>query len=246
MANLNVNKLQNINQNNNATANATATANLSSPQRSSVSSSSSIVTSDTTGNNGNSISPNNGNTGGNVNNSELNKFIEQDQNFSRLQELEQIEGCLIIKIPEPLTFTNTNDLKSRLKRIELCGSVRGLPIGGINQSSVRNIIFDVHGMTSIDSSAAQIMNDIIKNYQRRGINVFFSRVASNHNLYTRLIDSGIKNLLMDTEGVEFGIQQSNPPYYDNILDALKVVDEIEATCEYDPYDVKSLFSALNY
>ena len=137
-------------------------------------------------------------------------------------------------------------MKSRLKRIELCGSVRGLPIGGINQSSVRNIIFDVHGMTSIDSSAAQIMNDIIKNYQRRGINVFFSRVASNHNLYTRLIDSGIKNLLMDTEGVEFGIQQSNPPYYDNILDALKVVDEIEATCEYDPYDVKSLFSALNY
>ncbi|GMF78585.1 unnamed protein product [[Candida] boidinii] len=191
MANLNVNKLQNINQNNNATANAsasananatanaTANANLSSPQRSSVSSSSSIVTSDTTGNNGNTISPNNGNTGGNVNNSELNKFIEQDQSFSRLQELEQIEGCLIIKIPEPLTFTNTNDLKSRLKRIELCGSVRGLPIGGINQSSVRNIIFDVHGMTSIDSSAAQIMNDIIKNYQRRGINVFFSRKVLN-------------------------------------------------------------------
>ncbi|OWB72815.1 hypothetical protein B5S31_g2537 [[Candida] boidinii] len=263
MANLNVNKIQNININNNNNVNSNANTgnpNLSSSHRSSVSSSSSIVTSDTTGNgngnvnanvnvnvneNGNSISQSNNNTNVN-NNSELNNFIEQNQNFSRLQELEQIEGCLIIKIPEPLTFTNTNDLKSRLKRIELCGSVRGLPIGGINQSSVRNILFDVHGMTSIDSSAAQIMNDIIKNYQRRGINVFFTRVASNHNLYTRLINSGIKDLLMDTEGIEFGIKQNNPPYYDNILDALKVVDEIEATCEYDPYDVKSLFSALNY
>ena len=43
------------------------------------------------------------------------------------QGLEFIEGCLIIKIPEPLTFANTGDLKNRLRRLELYGTTGAHP-----------------------------------------------------------------------------------------------------------------------
>ena len=43
------------------------------------------------------------------------------------ENVELIEGALIVKIPEPLTFANTGDLKNRLRRLELYGSSRTHP-----------------------------------------------------------------------------------------------------------------------
>ena len=157
-------------------------------------------------------------------------------------QLEDREGCLIVKIAEPLTFFNANDMKGRLKRVEMYGSTHEHP--GSKQKtnkSLRHVVFDLHGMTSIDSSATQILYDIVNNYQKRGINVFFSRIFKSRHLIQRLRDSGIEKLLSIVDGEEFGIRQTIRPYYDDILDALKAIDKIDSSCEWE---TRSYFSNI--
>lgn len=157
-------------------------------------------------------------------------------------QLEDREGCLIVKIAEPLTFFNANDMKGRLKRVEMYGSTHEHP--GSKQKtnkSLRHVVFDLHGMTSIDSSATQILYDIVNNYQKRGINVFFSRIFKSRHLIQRLRDSGIEGLLSIVDGEEFGIRQTIRPYYDDILDALKAIDKIDSSCEWE---TRSYFSNI--
>ena len=110
------------------------------------------------------------------------------------QSLEFIEGCLIVKIPETLTFANTGDLKNRLRRLELYGTTAAHP----SLPRVRapehnkNIIFDVHGVTSIDGSGTQVLTEIVDGYVDRGERVFFCRVPkSNHPVYKTFEKSGI-------------------------------------------------------
>lgn len=110
------------------------------------------------------------------------------------QSLEFIEGCLIVKIPEPLTFANTGDLKNRLQRLELYGTTTAHP----SLPRVRapehnkNIIFDVHGVTSIDGSGAQVLREIVDGYIDRGERVFFCRIPKEtHPVYKTFAKSGI-------------------------------------------------------
>lgn len=130
--------------------------------------------------------------------SQLNLFTD---NFRPLnyQALEEIEGCLIIKIPEPLTFTNASDLRVRLKRLEMYGSVRAHPAlkRTRDASMTKYVIFDVEGMTFIDSSAAQILLSIMVSYHNQGIKGFFIRVHKNRALRRRLSKTGINNLLRE-------------------------------------------------
>ena len=150
-----------------------------------------------------------------------------DSDSDSTLQLEDREGCLIIKIPEPLTFTNASDLKSRLKRIEMYGSAKAHPASKHTNFRLRHIVFDLHGMTSLDSSAAQILIDVLLNYKKRGVDIFFCRVFRDQGLLCRLKDSGITEALSYFEGSRFGIPQRWPPYYDRILDALKAIDYIE-------------------
>jgi len=92
-------------------------------------------------------------------------------------KLEFIEGCLIVKIPEPLTFANTGDLKNRLRRLELYGSTAAHPaLPRVRAPELnRNIIFDIHGVTGLDGSGTQVLEEIVRNYRDRGVRVFFSR-----------------------------------------------------------------------
>lgn len=96
------------------------------------------------------------------------------------ETLEFVEGCLIVKIPEPLTFANTGDLKGRLRRLELYGTTSAHPalprVRATEQN--KNIIFDVHGVTSLDASGAQVFAEIIDSYVSRNVRVFFCRVPS--------------------------------------------------------------------
>ncbi|TQB67723.1 hypothetical protein MPDQ_004849 [Monascus purpureus] len=91
-----------------------------------------------------------------------------------------IEGALIAKIPEPLTFANTGDLKNRLRRLEFYGSNRIHPSAPRMRPPEhnRNIIFDVHGVTSIDGSGTQVLYEIVKAYVDQGTRVFFCRVPN--------------------------------------------------------------------
>lgn len=108
--------------------------------------------------------------------------------------LEFIEGCLIVKIPEPLTFANTGDLRNRLKRLEQYGTVSAHPaLPQLRRDeNNRNIIFDVHGVTKLDGAGAQVLSEILDSYVARGVRVFFCRIQSHRSNVWRLFErSGI-------------------------------------------------------
>ncbi|KAK7548825.1 sulfate transporter family-domain-containing protein [Phyllosticta paracitricarpa] len=98
------------------------------------------------------------------------------------QALEFIEGALIVKIPEPLTFANTGDLRNRLKRLEHHGTGAAHPALPRVRDDAHNanIIFDVHGVTSLDGAGAQVLAEIVAGYVERGVRVFFCRVRRNN------------------------------------------------------------------
>lgn len=103
-----------------------------------------------------------------------NRFENAEDNPDKL---EFIEGCLIVKIPEPLTFANTGDLKNRLRRLELYGTTSAHPalprVRPVEHN--KNVIFDIHGVTSLDGSGTQVLEEIVSGYHERGVRVFFSR-----------------------------------------------------------------------
>lgn len=82
-----------------------------------------------------------------------------------------------MKIPEPLTFANTGDLKNRLRRLELYGTTSAHPALPRVRSPEhnKNIIFDIHGVTGLDGSGTQVLEEIVSGYRERGVRVFFSR-----------------------------------------------------------------------
>ncbi|CAG9976047.1 unnamed protein product [Clonostachys byssicola] len=110
--------------------------------------------------------------------------------------VEFVEGSLIVKIPEPLTFANTGELKARLRRLEMYGtsSVHPALPALRNTEANRNIIFDIHGVTSIDGSGTQVLTEIVSDYRARGVRVFFSRgptPGGNSPVWRLMENSGI-------------------------------------------------------
>lgn len=107
------------------------------------------------------------------------------------ESLEFIEGCLIVKIPEPLTFFNTGNLKNRLKRLEDHGTASAHPAlpRVRREEHNKNVIFDVHGVTSLDAAAAQILVEIVESYRKRDVSVFFCRVPHERSAVWMLFES---------------------------------------------------------
>lgn len=105
--------------------------------------------------------------------------------------LEFIQGCLIVKIPEPLTFANTGDLRNRLRRLEDYGTDSAHPaLPRVRRAEHnQNLIFDVHGVTGLDGAGAQVLYEILKSYRDKGVRIFFCRVPPAHtsmwNLFER-------------------------------------------------------------
>lgn len=113
------------------------------------------------------------------------------------ESVEFIEGCLIVKIPEPLTFFNTGNLKNRLKRLEDHGTNAAHPAlpRVRREEHNKNIIFDVHGVTSLDAASVQILCEIVESYRKRDVQVFFCRVPHERSAVWSLFEtSGIVDL----------------------------------------------------
>jgi high affinity sulfate transporter 1 len=108
--------------------------------------------------------------------------------------IEYIEGCLIVKIPEPLTFANTGELKTRLRRLEQYGTNKAHPsLPQVrDEEHNKNIIFDVHGVTGIDGSGTQVFTEIVENYVKRGARVIFCRMPKRRSkVFQQFVRSGI-------------------------------------------------------
>lgn len=115
------------------------------------------------------------------------------------ERLEFVEGCLIVKIPEPLTFANTGQLKNRLRRLELYGTNKAHPALPRLRAQVqnKNVVFDVHGVTSMDGSGTQVLEEIVRGYRDRGVRVFFSRLPSRDSspVWKLMENSGIVEMV---------------------------------------------------
>lgn len=147
---------------------------------------------------------------------ETNRFENAEANPDRL---EFIEGCLIVKIPEPLTFANTGELKTRLRRLELYGTSLAHPaLPRLRREDWnRNIIFDIHGVTSLDGSGAQVLEEIVRDYRQRGVRVFFSRGPGP--------DSRVGRLLRRSGIVELAGGEHH--FVNDVHEALKLTEEAE-------------------
>ncbi|EPS36314.1 hypothetical protein H072_10196 [Dactylellina haptotyla CBS 200.50] len=135
------------------------------------------------------------------------------------EEIVQIEGCLIVKIPEPLTFANAGDLKNRLKRLEIYGSTIAHPSLPRLRSDEhnRNVVFDVHGMTSVDGSGAQVLKEIVEGYLERDVRVFFARgPRRGGEVWKTMERGGIVGLVGEEKG-----------FYEHVADALREMEGVD-------------------
>lgn len=137
--------------------------------------------------------------------------------------LEFFDGCLIVKIPEPLTFANTGDLKNRLRRLESHGNTATHPAlpRSRRPDSNQNIIFDIHGVTALDGSGTQVLTEIVENYVNRGVRVFFCRVPHEKSHVYRMFERGG---IIDTCG--------GHRYFVGTVDAALRMTKIESLTEY--------------
>lgn len=121
----------------------------------------------------------------------VNRFENAETNP---HDVEFIEGTLIVKIPEPLTFANTGDLRNRLGRLERYGTMLAHPaLPRVRPTHHnQNIVFDVHGVTSLDGAGAQVLAEIVEGYVDAGVRVFFCRVPSpRHEVFRLFVRAGI-------------------------------------------------------
>ncbi|KAH7385302.1 sulfate transporter family-domain-containing protein [Phaeosphaeria sp. MPI-PUGE-AT-0046c] len=127
------------------------------------------------------------------------------------ENIEFIEGCLIVKIPEPLTFANTGNLKNRLRRLEDHGTGKAHPaLPRVRRAEHnQNIIFDVHGVTSMDGAGAQVLAEIVESYRKRDVRVFFCRVPSERSPVYQLFDkSGIIEMCGGTRHFVHSVEEA--------------------------------------
>lgn len=161
-------------------------------------------------------------------------------------EIQQIEGVLIIKIPEPLNFANLGDLRNKLTRIEKFGTLSIHPsqpsISGFDNGEIKFIVIDCKGMTSIDTSAIQALYEMVKRYSEvNGICVNFARVPTSTQVRDRIIRLGLaqvvnrnyskfhrrRSLLVETPELGHGFNVSKrlgDGFFLSIEEALKAFD----------------------
>ena len=138
-------------------------------------------------------------------------------------QIEHIEGCLIVKIPEPLTFANTGNLRTRLKRLEQYGTNQAHPsLPRVrHEDNNRNVVFDVHGVTSIDGSGTQVLAEIVKAYVDNGVRVIFCRLPHRRSqVYSRFVDSGIVEMC------------GGPRHFVSSVDEALKLSEVEDLSQY--------------
>ncbi|KAJ1984812.1 hypothetical protein H4R34_000432 [Dimargaris verticillata] len=123
--------------------------------------------------------------------------------------VEHIEGVLMVRIEEPLSFANTGQLQARLKRLELFGDMNTHPSEDARLPPAQAVIFDVEQMPAVDASALAILKEIAVSYQSQGIQVCFVRLQP--GLFLKFESSGL------SEQIGHGL------FFSQVADALQYV-----------------------
>lgn len=136
-----------------------------------------------------------------------------------VNQLENIEHCLVVKITEPLIFANSNELKLRLKRVEKYGSLNIHPSQPtlLGNDKIKYIIIDCKNMTLLDSSATLTLYEIVLNYYKHDFIILFSRIPFDLKLRKNLVDSGIAKIVKKALEKHGGLLFSNSIISNNNL-----------------------------
>lgn len=121
------------------------------------------------------------------------KHLFEDAELS--PEGDQFDQCLIVRIAEPLTFANSGDLRTRLRRLEWYGSHNAHPSLPRVRAEDEILIFDVQGLTAIDACATQVLTEIVQDYTRNGAQVIFCRLRQ-----AQVMDSFERSGIVDIVG----------------------------------------------
>lgn len=98
--------------------------------------------------------------------------------FSDVRTLQRgdrpVQGMIIYKIEGPLHFANSAKLLESTRRFEYYGEVHTHPSAELAPIALRHVLFDFSSVSTIDSTAAQMLMDIIAHYHKRRIRVAVS------------------------------------------------------------------------
>ncbi|TYJ55804.1 hypothetical protein B9479_003456 [Cryptococcus floricola] len=90
---------------------------------------------------------------------------------------EEIPGVLVVRIRENLNFANTGQLKERLRRLELYGMGKSHPSDEPRRESAKALVWHMGDVEEIDASAMQILYELTKAYDERGVGVHFAHLG---------------------------------------------------------------------
>ncbi|WWD16428.1 hypothetical protein CI109_100854 [Kwoniella shandongensis] len=121
------------------------------------------------------------------------KWVPIDENEDAQEE---IPGVLVVRIRESLSFANTGQLKERLRRLELYGMGKSHPSDEPRRESAKALILHMGDVEQIDASATQILYELTKSYNERGVGVHFAHLRPGHIKSFQIV--GITQLLGPT------------------------------------------------
>jgi len=107
--------------------------------------------------------------------------------------IEYIDGLLIVRIEEPLYFANIEMIKGMLGKLERYGSHIAHPTDNKSVSPLWAIVIHARNISDMDSSATQVMAEMMQDYTSRRIFVCFVKLHNNLKktfLLTGILDSG--------------------------------------------------------
>jgi len=106
--------------------------------------------------------------------------------------IEYIDGLLIVRIEEPLYFANIEMIKEMLGKLERYGSHHAHPTDDREVSPLWAIVIHARNIPDMDSSAIQVLAEMMQDYNSRQIFVCFVKLHDNLKktfLLTGIIDS---------------------------------------------------------
>ncbi|KIJ51410.1 hypothetical protein M422DRAFT_158023 [Sphaerobolus stellatus SS14] len=95
------------------------------------------------------------------------------------EAVEPIPGVLIVRVRESLDFANSEQMKERLRRLELYGIERKHPSEAPTRAMAQIIVFHFADVEACDATAVQIFYELLEAYRARGVSVFITHLKPN-------------------------------------------------------------------
>eukprot|EP00127_Corallochytrium_limacisporum_P006620 Clim_evm49s231 gene=Clim_evmTU49s231 len=92
------------------------------------------------------------------------------------EDVEPLQGVLLIRLDEALYFWNTSQLRDWIGRLERYGNMETHPSEKATIPSIEYAVFDVKKVPYLDISGASILLDIVRSYHQKDVIVCFTRI----------------------------------------------------------------------